>query len=348
MHSTDNIRDRNIAVIGAGLAGAVFTHRMLSNGYNVTVFDKSRGTGGRHASSRIGNNSADLGSPYFDTATPEFRAWLSAQPELTDWQAVIADFDGLAAESLPLYTATPRQSALTRSLLHGATLVTSTRIKDIWPEADGVIVRDEEGKVRGHFSKVIVATPAPQAAPLLEANPSFARKAASVQTRASWMLIITLNQPSGLAADVLQGKHPVLARAIKESAKPARDVSQRAEVWALEANSEWSELNIDSDPGTVSKTLTGAFQALTDTPLEVAETRIHRWLYARQRSDTNNTHLWSDMSGIGVCGDWLHGTGELTIADSESAWRSANALADHLIGRNCRQLSPNNMVSCAP
>lgn len=338
MISKDNIKDRNIAVIGAGLAGAVFTRRMINNGYNVTVFDKSRGTGGRHAGSRIGNNSADLGSPYFDAAGPAFREWLSAQPELIGWQPLIADFDGNASNNQPFYTATPRQSALTRSLLHGATLVTSTRVKYIWPETDGVIVRDEEGNAMGHFDKVVVATPAPQAAPLLEANSSFAQKAASVQTLASWMLIVTLNQPSGLEAGVLQGEHPVLARAIKDSAKPGRDVSERAEIWTLEANSDWSEVNKDSDPDTVSKTLLDTFQALSDTPLDIAETRVHRWLYARHRSETNKTHLWSDVTSIGVCGDWLHGTGEMNIADSESAWRSANALADHIIARDGGQL----------
>lgn len=334
MISKDKIKHRNIAVIGAGLAGAVFTHRMVSCGYNVTVFDKSRGTGGRHAGSRIGNNSADLGSPYFDAAGPAFREWLNAQPELINWQPLITDFNGNASENQPFHTATPRQSALTRSCLQGATLVTSTRIKYIWPETDGVIVRDEQGNTMGRFDKVVVATPAPQAVPMLEANSSFAQKAASVQTLATWMLIITLNQPSGLKADVLKGEHPLLARAIKDSAKPARDVTDRAEIWAIEANSDWSERNKDSEPNSVSKLLLDAFQALTDTPLDIAETRIHLWLYARHQSEINKTHLWSDATSIGVCGDWLYNTGETNIADSEKAWCSANALADHIITRD--------------
>lgn len=341
MVSKEKLKNQNIAVIGTGLAGSVLTRRMLDCGYNVTVIDKSRGTGGRHAGSRIGHNSADLGAPYFDTISPSFRTWLSAQPELVSWQPLITDFDGNTSENQTFYTAIPRQSALTRSLIAGATFLSSTRVTAISPETQGVTVRDAAGNPIGRFDKVIVATPAPQAAPLLKANASFAGKAASVQTLTAWMLIVTLKQPSGLKADVLKGPHPILARTVKDSAKPARTTNKCAEIWSVEASPDWSALYKDSDPTTVSKALLKAFQALTNVPLDVEETRIHRWLYARHRSNISSTHLWSHTTGIGVCGDWLSGSDTMTGTNSESAWRSANALADQIIASDGMQ-STNN------
>ena len=331
MTSNDNIEDRDIAVIGAGLAGAVFAHRMIASGYNVTVFDKSRGTGGRHASSRIGNTSVDLGAPFFDSKDSKFCEWLQSLPNLARWQPMITDFEGTPTTTQTLFTAIPRQSALTRSLLQRATLKTCTRVKYIWPETKGVIVRDEAGVALGYFGKVIVATPAPQAAHLLEASPNFAQKAASIETMATWMLILTLNKPSRIKASVLHGSHPALSRVVKDSAKPERNVSTHPEIWTIEANADWSEQYINADPDTVRNKLQDAFQALTDTPLDIAETRVHRWLYGRHRSKTSKTYLWSDASSIGVCGDWLHGSGTAMIANSECAWRSANELADHII-----------------
>ena len=47
------MRDQSIAVIGAGLAGTTLTERLLEVGYQVTVYEKSRGTGGRQASSGL-------------------------------------------------------------------------------------------------------------------------------------------------------------------------------------------------------------------------------------------------------------------------------------------------------
>ena len=52
-----------IAIIGAGIAGATLANRLNSSGFTVDIFEKSRGTGGRLASTRVGQLSADLGAP---------------------------------------------------------------------------------------------------------------------------------------------------------------------------------------------------------------------------------------------------------------------------------------------
>lgn len=334
MNFKDTIKEKHIAVIGAGLAGAVFARKMLVQGYNVTVFDKSRGTGGRHAGCRMGHNSADLGAPYFDAASPEFRKWLGFQSEVIGWQPQITDFSGNHLDNQTMFTATPRQSALTRALLQGVELVTATRIGYIWPETEGVIVRDEAGIALGHFDYVIVATPAPQATPLLEATPRFAQRADAVKTLPVWKLAMTLNTPSGLTAGLIHGDHPVLSRVIKNSAKPGRECPDRSEIWTVEANYDWSKGHQDEDPKWVREQLLTAFQKLATQPLDIAEQHIHRWRYARHISNTDRTFLWHAESSIGVCGDWLHGAGKTQIGNSESAWRSGNALADHMLARH--------------
>ncbi len=52
-----------VAIIGAGLAGALVAEGLHRFGAQVTVFDKSRGTGGRLAAARLGELSMDLGAP---------------------------------------------------------------------------------------------------------------------------------------------------------------------------------------------------------------------------------------------------------------------------------------------
>lgn len=68
-----------VAIVGAGITGAcssLLIHRNLPEATTVTIFDKSRGTGGRMSTSRCPNNqmkaaSVDLGAQYF-SFTPEY------------------------------------------------------------------------------------------------------------------------------------------------------------------------------------------------------------------------------------------------------------------------------------
>jgi len=330
MNAKDKINTQHIAIIGAGLAGAVFGRRMLRAGHQVTVFDKSRGTGGRHAGARLGGNSADLGAPFFDAPSTDFQSWLGGQPEIIGWQPRISNFSLESQPNETFYSASPRQSALTRSLLETANIITSTRVGYIWPETEGVIVRDEHGEALGHFDSVVIATPAPQAVPLLEATPRFMQRAETVETRPAWITIVSLENRSGLSAALIKGTHPIFQRVTLDSVKPGRNGGNFSEIWSLEANSDWSLEHQDADPIWIQTQLLEAFQALAPNTLTIASSRTHRWLYARHLSDVNETFLWSKESSIGVCGDWLHGKGEPLLSTSESAWRSANDLADHM------------------
>jgi predicted NAD/FAD-dependent oxidoreductase len=69
--------NRKIAVIGAGLAGLALA-RQLQGFANVTVFEKSRGLGGRMAERRRGDYRFDHGAQYFTTRDPEFRELVDA------------------------------------------------------------------------------------------------------------------------------------------------------------------------------------------------------------------------------------------------------------------------------
>ena len=46
----------NIGVIGAGMAGITCANYLFSKGFEVTVYEKSRGLGGRMATKRINSD----------------------------------------------------------------------------------------------------------------------------------------------------------------------------------------------------------------------------------------------------------------------------------------------------
>ena len=60
-----------VAVIGAGISGLALANR-LKNHFEVVVFEKSRGYGGRVATRRFGEFIFDHGAQFFKAKTEEF------------------------------------------------------------------------------------------------------------------------------------------------------------------------------------------------------------------------------------------------------------------------------------
>jgi len=71
----------HIAIVGAGLAGLTCARRLADAGVEVTVFEKSRGPGGRCATRRSDFGPFHHGAPSFSARSPAFRA------EVARWQA---------------------------------------------------------------------------------------------------------------------------------------------------------------------------------------------------------------------------------------------------------------------
>ena len=63
-----------IAIIGAGIAGVSATNALNARGCNVTLFEKSRGYGGRCATKRWEGHTVDHGAQYFTIRDERFRA----------------------------------------------------------------------------------------------------------------------------------------------------------------------------------------------------------------------------------------------------------------------------------
>lgn len=317
---------KKIAIIGAGLAGSVLADR-LNHFAEVIVFEKSRGTGGRMSSCRLGGYSADLGAPWFKPSSEAFRNWLRQQPEITLWRPLMCDFNNKQIASEPLYVANPKQSALTRTLCDNATLKANHRVASVLPlqqeHSNQVVVNDDQGLALGFFDAAIITAPAIQAKPLLVAIPSFTKITEQVITDSCWVVTITL---SGLRieADIFCGKHEILYRCIKDSAKPGRTAPADTETWVIEATPQWSAGHIDTDAADILGLLYSAFCTLIGQQPDILSSRVHRWLLARHQSNNPSTFLWDADTGIGACGDWLKGSG------LEASWASANAMADGL------------------
>lgn len=63
---------KQIAIVGAGTAGLAAAQRLRKPDLVITLFDKSRGLGGRMATRRIEDLQFDHGAQYFTAKGPRF------------------------------------------------------------------------------------------------------------------------------------------------------------------------------------------------------------------------------------------------------------------------------------
>ena len=187
--------------------------------------------------------------------------------------------------------------------------------------ADWQLASLEHGALSERFDAVVLATPAPQTAALLQAAaPTLAALAGRAKMRACWALIARFDAPLALPFDVATLNQGPLAWIARDSSKPGRS---GAETWILHASADWSEAHLEADSATVATTLLAAFTAL-GAPAPQAWT-THRWRYAVAAPALIGGSVWSAEDGLGLCGDWLH---RGTI---EGAWLSGRRLAGEVL-----------------
>lgn len=311
------------AIIGAGMAGLTAACILNDAGYDVTIFDKSKGTGGRLSSRSHQDGWIDHGAPYFSLGNSEFRHFL--QQQLPSDQIVIwrPDASGaLRPDEHPHLIGVPRNSAITRGLLKEKHFQPSTRIARLESCADGWQLYNDGNSLLGCWQLVIVAVPAPQAAVLLHHQEALSAQISRVSMAPCWVAAIGTEQNGKRLPDIAVFEHPTVRRIVFNTAKPGRGSSPIALVQGQE---KWSEEHLEESPEEVGQQLLSSFSELTGTQGQNHLLFTHRWRYALTEQALDSPFLWDPHSSLGVCGDWCLGR---TVQD---AWQSGADLAKRII-----------------
>ncbi len=139
-----------VAVVGAGLAGLVAAGRIAAGGAAVTIFDKSRGLGGRLATRRTPHGTFDHGAPVVHCENWQL-APLEARAACQRW----GDLG---------HVGLPGMSGLVRPLAEEREVRTEAEVAGLEAGPAGVVLRLSSGASEGPFARVVLAIPAPQAA----------------------------------------------------------------------------------------------------------------------------------------------------------------------------------------
>jgi predicted NAD/FAD-dependent oxidoreductase len=330
--SSETASQRHIAVVGAGIAGITCARTLVQAGHRVTVFEKSKGAGGRMATRDTEFGAFDPGTQYFTVRDERFeKALTTASGLVRPWSAntvrVLDDLGRVVAASLPAkeahWVATPGMNALVRQwaqpLDDAGQLVLETRV--VYIEEDKLdpqrwqLQTDGPGaSVHSGFDAVVLAIPAPQARSLLsdsEQAVPLVVDLAGVTVAPCWTLMVAFpqaQQPTlaslGPQWNVARSTHHRIAWLARESSKPGRSPIER---WTVQASPAWSQEHLDDDEPTVLAKLHKAFSEVTGIRAEPPYAAVHRWRYAQTSKPLGKTHAWDSASRIGACGDWCLG-----------------------------------------
>jgi predicted NAD/FAD-dependent oxidoreductase len=294
----------------------------------VTVFEKSRGPGGRTSTRHSEFGDFDHGAQYFTIRSKAFaRAINATTPEgmVLPWSA--SESRGQDAR----YVAVPGMSALVKfwAAPLGANVLANHTVQRITEHSHGGWeIQCAEASTSTHVDAVLLAIPNVQAAGLLSAaHEGFAKAASSVEVSPCWTLMLAYPNAEGAGAvgpswHSSRPNHPRIAWVTREASKPGRGPIER---WTVQATPQWSAEHLEDDAATVRDKLIKAFAEVTGIRAQPSHAEIHRWRYAKTQKPLDHTHLWDAEAKLGVCGDWCLGH---RVEDAFTSGLSA-ALAIH-------------------
>ena len=300
------------AIIGAGISGVSAARLLNDAGWNVAIFEKSRGWGGRCATKRWEGQIIDHGAQFFTIRSEDFRESLSRHcgDALLTIEAPVTLPDGSILSGEPRYFHRDGNSRIVRDLGAGLVMQPGTPVKEITNRT-----------IHGQQFDVIIST-----APLPQTFVLAGLPADASAYLPNLTLLLLYSSP--VAADLrniyaISDPDGYLAWSAVENHKPGR-VQTGLTALVIQASESFSRAHLEDDPTVWS----AALRRLAEdrwglNPEALLASHPHRWRYARVAKPAPVPQL---PDGWIFAGDAL---GESRL---ESAWNAGREAARHLIG----------------
>ncbi len=325
---------KTIAVIGAGISGLVLA-RQLRDVAAVTVFEKSRGIGGRMATRYANGYEFDHGAQFFTARTPAFREFL--QPLINarvvaNWTATFAELDKTRVRDLrdwsddyPHYVGMPRMNAIGKFLSQGLDVRTHTPVAEIRRERGRWAVLDSDGDRHGGFDWLVLTAPAPQTADLASGFPGLAGLGRTHTMRACYALMLGFARPLELPWQAAAVRDADISWISVNSSKPGRETPF---AMLIHSTNAWANAHIDDEADAVRAHMLDEASTVCGMDLSVADhCGLHRWRYANIARQGGPDCFIDGDAQLAACGDWF------VRGRVEAAFASAHSLGRQLRGR---------------
>jgi hypothetical protein len=320
--------DVRIAVIGGGIAGLTCASELARADASVTLFERSRGLGGRLGTRRQGQFAFDHGTQFITARGRQFSRFIEVAARagvVAPWKPrVLEDQRAWDRPIEDWLVGTPGMSSLVRPLTRGIDLQNGVSVHELLQGQGGWELQTDSGRENRIFDALAVALPAPQALTLLGPHGRAFRRLGDVRMAPCWALMAAFDRPIAAAAEALRWTNGPLKWAACNSTKPQRP--QDPQAWVVHASAEWSRQNLNADARDAAQLLLTAFGDALGAALPApVQFEAHRWRHALVEQPLGVPCLVDEEVAAGACGDWC-------IAPRvEAAFESGRALAHSVL-----------------
>ena len=334
-----------IAIIGAGISAISAAHILRNQsgnaGCEVTLFDKSRGVGGRMSTRYAGDYEFDHGAQYFTAQDPAFKAVIDKAVKAgvaAPWRGRAIYLKSNAAmkdTGKDRYVGTPRMNSLPKFFAKDLDVKLGCHVSKIIRH-DGkwtLAFKSSEGaKINttniNAYDAVISTVPPVQALNLLPDDFRQLAQIKSAKMQACFALMIGVPNAVDFGWESLRLHGLPIAWMAVNSAKPQRNSD--VTTLMIHADAQWSEKHQNADRDWVQTRLLEIAAQLCPPNivpqiLEAPHKGLHRWLYASVDKSPKQPCLFDQDLKLAACGDWCLG------GRVEGAWQSGAAAARVII-----------------
>ena len=312
-------------VIGSGISGSTIAN-LLNKKFQVNLYDKGRGPGGRASFKRIkGQIGFDHGTQYFSPKTIEFKKFVNRLIKikiLKKWSGnhIFLNSKKKGDKKHIKIIGKKGNNDICKFLLKKVKCYYQSEVKKIYYKNKLWFLLFTDGKIKT-YKGVILTCPFPQLKKLSEKfiNNTFIKKNLKMDANITVMIAIKKNEqsPSSFVFD-----DPVLGWAGNENTK--KRFKSEYDLWTLQSTFKWANRNINKNKKNLkknSKILIDKFFKLT----KIKRTKViysinHGWKYSSNSKPFKIRSYWDPKKKLGVCADWFIGP------RLESGWISANDL----------------------
>jgi len=294
-----------VAIVGAGISGAICASKLRSRGVDVVVFDKGRSPGGRMSCRR-----ADTGHR-FDHGVPGFDGH--------DVQFIRAATDAVEAGILTrhgeLFCGVGAMNVWCKHLMGGIQEISSTKIIAATYDRTWQLSGDA-GAMFGPFDAVVLAVPPTNAVEILGSlDQRLSAQIDAIKMMPRWVAMLGFDRRLKALSDHLSVDHVTIHRSMSNTVGDAL---------VVHADEAWSMEHLERPAAEVAGELARlARDAIGQAWVEPVVVMAHRWRYAFAR-ESAGVPFFESSSNLFVCGDWCLGR------SVESGYLSGSAVADRL------------------
>jgi hypothetical protein len=349
---------RTVAIVGAGVAGLAAGRSLADAGWDVVLFEKSRGVGGRLATRREGEVRFDHGAQYVKAPDGPLRTLVEATHDpvgnaVYDIARPVWTFDkhGQIQEGDPAQNADPKWcwpggvNALAKAMAAGLAVIQEHEIAHLAViPGGGYTLFDRNAMVCATADVVLLTAPAPQSAIIIEASDIAADLRSTLLhelAQAQYRRCISVTCAYATRPTVpwyalvnSDRTHPVSWLACEHD-KPGHApegigvlTAQMAHDWSIAHWDAAARGSVDGKalPPYLQEAASLIAQLLPADPGAPLWANVQRWRFALPDSGADTAVLNGTASGLYFAGDFCVGQGRVHLA-IENGWQVAELIA---------------------